>query len=70
MSGMKVYKDGTKARTVIGNIEVLTTSILIKSGRVQYQIAYFKEGEHYSKWVEEYELIFDSEQRTNTIGYK
>lgn len=70
MSDIKVYKDGTKAHTAIGNIEVLTTAILMIRDRVQYEISYFKDGEHYSKWVEDYELVFDSQQDTNTIGYK
>ncbi len=67
---VKVYRDGTKATTKIGGIEGLTTAVLIRSGRVQYEFSYFHDGEHKDIWIEEYELDFGDQKPGTQIGYE
>ena len=67
---IQVYPDGTKAKTKIGGLQGMTTGVLLRDGRVQYEFSYFYEGDHKMLWLEEYELDFGEDKPGSTIGYK
>lgn len=65
-----VYKDGSRAKTIIGNINVITIGFLVTFGKIQYHIGYFQDGKRYTEWVETCELKFDDNAQETTIGFK
>lgn len=67
---IKTYKCGSKAKTVLGEIQGIITAILIRFGKVQYEFVYFTDGKRYSEWMEQCELDFDESSERITIGYK
>lgn len=67
---MNVYNCGIKAVTVIGKIEGIITGICIRFNKTQYELAYFKDGKHYTEWLAECELKFDKSLEQTTIGFK
>ena len=67
---MEVYKCGTKATTIIGNISGLITGLNIRFKRVVYEFSYFNDGKHYEVWLDECELTFNKSVKQITIGYK
>lgn len=69
INNMKVYKCGSKAITVVGEIEGIITGINIRFERIQYELSYFQKGEHKSTWLEECEITCKVKER-NIIGFK
>lgn len=55
-SHLEVLQSGTKVKTVIGNNEAIITGVCIRFDNVQYELSYFKDGEHKSFWVYESEF--------------
>lgn len=67
---LKVYKCGSKAKTVSGDIPVQVTGIKIHFDRVMFEISYFHSGEHKCIWIEECEIIFEKNSNRIQIGFK
>ena len=70
MEDITVYKDGSKAKTIIGSIDAITIGFLVSFGKIQYHIGYFQNGKRYTEWVEACELEFDESTEKTTIGFK
>ena len=67
---MNIIKPGTKARTVIGNIEGIITAVKITPDGVCYEFSYFDNGNEY-KGIQLYECEFTvTDNEKTTIGWK
>ena len=64
---MKVYKHGTRVKTLIGDIEGLITAISIRVGSISYEISYFSSGIYYNIWLNDFE--FEVCSKKSDIGF-
>jgi len=67
---MEVYRNGTRAKTVLGDIECIIIGILIRGEEhVQYEVSYFATGSRKKEVLDSDELKLDKDAKTKTIGY-
>lgn len=65
---MELIKCGTKAFTVMGNIEGIITGINIRGERATYELSYFNNMEYKAIWLDVSE--FETFSETTDIDFK
>ncbi len=61
---MKIIKEGTIIKTVIGDVQGIISGICIRNEQPYYQISYFVNGIHQDCWLYPYELYLAPEKRS------
>lgn len=64
---MEAIPCGTEIVTKIGNIRAIITGVCIRFEKVQYEVAYFLNGDRKEVWLDERE--FTTEAKKQTIGF-
>ena len=67
---MELLECGTKATTVLNDIEGIITGITIRGKTITYEFSYFLNGDRKSIWVEDYEVKAKKEdKRVLKVGF-
>jgi len=67
---MKVYKSGTRVKTVIGDIEALITSVSMRQGSIAYELSYFVNGSYCQIWLHEFEFtVCPTKKKPGFVNY-
>ena len=64
---MKVYKHGTRIKSLIGDIEGVITEVSLQPSSVVYKMSYFSGGSYMNVWL--YEFEFEICAKKSTAGF-
>jgi hypothetical protein len=67
---MEIFQCGIMVSTKLGKIEAIITAVLIRFGRIQYELSYIYNGEYKTMWMDECEFDIKSDLEKAQIGFK